>query len=409
MATAQSSSTLDTSASNRSSAAHSNAYPWTEKEETDLLHALRQCPAYCVALADFWFPHGQIQHPDVTNSFKIKIIQTPAYGITTLQRVTDIVAGEFAKRHQPWHVAQKLKDMRLRYEEEYQKMEVESRNKLLQEMTGHGDDEVRWRQQRVKLLSELHWWETFHETVHLYMLMMRHGTSDASISSASGADETGRVHTQSTSQQQRTSSSSANSAEEGRRDKGEQMQQLPHAVSNLAASSVASTSAIPSTNKMDLNSETLDNGDDDLNVRVTTGTASSHSTQQQPERTSATGTKTRTISSKAFVKMQKHLQTKRNIRTSRQLNKKTSSTERDSQKYKLLRTKLLIEREATKRLELKLKAKEQEQRMGLVSERMDALEVKMKVTNEEMQRALQQVDRRVQTLGAPSSSAAPTS
>ncbi|CAD6892131.1 unnamed protein product [Tilletia controversa] len=292
---------------------------WTPDQEHTLLRLLRENPKYQSALLLDWFPLSQGDSADNAINGSKRRTRTPRHLVTsTLQPIIAQIFGDDPTKV-PSQIRSKLHSMSDLYDIQRREMDVEARNVLFREMTGHGAA-ARWKKERRAVLSKCSWWETFHELVVARERLSQQGASHAFTPSPSeGTVDTGRKHIQG------LSSSSTPAASSSTTNVDQQQ--------SLRAARATTHTRIPETSQK----------------------AQGNALQERKSRSS----RQPKGADKGRLLQAKHKERERQIR---------------EQKKETLPTRT-IERERTKKLALKSRTDQRDQWREVVSERMDLLEV----------------------------------
>ncbi|KAE8226643.1 hypothetical protein CF319_g792 [Tilletia indica] len=346
---------------------------WTGEQELALMKLLIENPSYQETLFPLWFPrkmrhlHQDLVSKDVVEGSDRSKPSTPPVDVeSTLKAIVVQIFGRDGLKSQS-DVKSHLRQMRYLYLNRRGMMDPDAQRMLLQEMTSDAEDAkmTQMSQKRRALLTKFPWWDAYHELVLTCERRSKESSIQAPTSKPSETPDAVRSKKGSketlNSKHYQTSSAGQYPIKREKQDREEWPQIYTTSVHRVDSDVKEGPSAFRS---------------------QLTEPAFSHQ-----QITQVTISASHSDESQADIKPPKRKHASNKIRSSRQPTASIATAGRYRHERNMMRTQLLIEREAikrleiereaTKRLELELKEKESERLINLFSERMDALEDRM--------------------------------
>ncbi|KAE8236895.1 hypothetical protein A4X13_0g8993 [Tilletia indica] len=334
---------------------------WTGEQELALVKLLIENPSYQETLFHLWFPRNlrhlrkDLASKDVVEDSDQSDSSTPPMDVESTLRASVLhVFGSNSQRC-PSQVDAQLRRLRFRYTVQRGMMGPEAKRMLLREMTLDADDSnmAQMSEERQRLLERCPWLDAFHELVLNRIRPPNDSSTEAPTSQPSETLSTGQhLIKEEEREQEEWPSIRIPSVDEGQSDEEDELEDEFEEEPSDSPSQPAES-------------------------------ALSYRTQHQ-QNTQATASTSDNNEIQADTKPPKHIHASKKIRSSRQSTSSTATAGRYRHERNMMRTQLLIEREAikrlelereaTKRLELELKEKESKQSLSFFSQRMDALE-----------------------------------
>ncbi|KAE8236368.1 hypothetical protein A4X13_0g9173 [Tilletia indica] len=343
---------------------------WTGEQELALVKLLIENPSYQETLFHIWLPRKMrhlrqdLASKDVVEGSEHIIL--PMEVDSVLKAIVVQIFGRDGLKSQS-DVNSHLRRMRYLYLNHRGMMDPDAQRMLLRDMTSDAEDAkmTQMSQKRRALLTKLPWWDAYHELVLTCERRSKESSIQAPTSKPSETPDAVRSKKGSkdppNSKPYQTSSTGQYPIKREKQDREEWPQIYTTSVHQVDSDVKEGPSAFRS---------------------QLTEPAFSHQ-----QITQVTISASHSDESQADIKPPKRKHASNKTRSSRQPTASIATVGRYRHERNMMRTQLLIEREAikrlrlereaTKRLELELKEKESERLLKVFSERMDALEDRM--------------------------------